>query len=194
MCLLKDTAPKLGHDLHQSRKVVLFLVDELLKLQKHAMFGVKTRFVLYSPQFDSAPILRAVVKLLCKVKTWLVESALLTGGRWYHTLKYQLCHSTSSEENKVISTPPISVMLQSGWKRAPYKRCTTCKFIKPTRPKSSLWAPTTAAVKASFQSHLSHSSLLSSRANPLPHPVLTLKGDCSRLKEAEGERWWAAYL
>lgn len=30
--------------------------------------------------------------------------------------------------------------------------------------------PTTAAVKASFQSHLSHFSLLSSGANPHPHP------------------------
>lgn len=54
--------------------------------------------------------------------------------------------------------------------------------------------PTTAAVRASFQSHLSHFCLLSSGANPRPHPVLTLKGDCSRLEGWEGEMWWAAYL
>lgn len=46
--------------------------------------------------------------------------------------------------------------------------------------------PTAAAVKASFQCHLSHFSLLSSRANP--HPVPALKGDCSLLEEREGER------
>lgn len=46
---------------------------------------------------------------------------------------------------------------------------------------------TTAAVKASFQSHLSHFSLLSSGANLRPHPVLTLKGDCCLLEEWEGE-------
>lgn len=79
-------------------------------------------------------------------------------------------------------------MLKAGWR--------VCHLqIYQTTEAQILWfSPTAAAVKASFQSHLSHFSLLSSEANPHPHPVLMLKGDCSLLEEREGERWWAAYL
>lgn len=113
-----------------------------------------------------------------------MESVLLTGRRWKRALKYQLYHSTSFLENKVITAPHIAWC----WR--------VCHLqIYQTSEAQILWfSPTAAAVKASFQSHLSHFSLLSSGANPHPHPVLMLKGDCSLLEEWEGERWWAAYL
>lgn len=46
---------------------------------------------------------------------------------------------------------------------------------------------TTAAVEASFQSQLSHFSLLSSGANFRPHPVPSLKGDCCLMEDWEGD-------
>lgn len=66
------------------------------------------------------------------------------------------------------------------------KKVCHLQVYQTTEAQISSLSPTTAAVKASFQSHLSHFSLLSSGANPRPHPVLTLKGDCSRLEERGG--------
>lgn len=112
-----------------------------------------------------------------------------TGGRRYHIiLKYQLYHSTSSAENKVIAKSHIvSEMLKvgCGMNHGTQVRVCHLQTYQTRGAQISSLSQTTAAVKVSFQSHLSHFSLLSSGANPNPHPVLTLKGDCSLMEERE---------
>lgn len=103
-------------------------------------------------------------------------------------MKYQLCLSTSSAENKVIISA-WCYRLVWGW--------STTKGMPPAslsnhRGPNLLTEADHSCCQGSFQSHLSHFFLLSSGANP--HPVPTLKGDCSRLVGRLGERWWAAYL
>lgn len=106
---------------------------------------------------------------------------------------------------KVTGLPsPRNRVITSAQRYRRMKRCTKdappASLSKTPRPKSSGWASPTAAVKASFQSHLSHFSLLIKRSGTLILP-LTLKGDCSCLEErlrgsegVRGRRWWAAFL
>lgn len=121
-----------------------------------------------------------------KFYCWQLESALLTGGR------YQLYHSTSSAWIKVIASYQSDVKGCS--EHAPLLKVCHLQVYQTSEAQIFLLSPSTAAVRASFQSHLSHFFLSICQAEQTLILSSLSKETALSWRSGEGERWWAAYL
>lgn len=129
--------------------------------------------ILYVPQ-------KQLFQATMQKHPWLTVPASTARERSAYSSPGNNAHRVTglpSPRNKVIASAQRYRRMKRSTKDAP-----PASLSKTPRPKPPGWAPQTAAVKAFFQSHLSHFSLLIKRSGTLILP-LTLKGDCSCLEE-----------